>query len=191
MRFISRHPGYTFCLQVEFSNYMQDGAGATVKNVIRPTILLEFSNRVGLWPWEMEAAMKHFKFDGVQLQEDMVTKFPVQDRISVLDTNEVANKNQMSYDEKTVMEDKLLNDQFYGLDFIMVEEPKVPAPWPTYDTFKNVQKLVEQVVALGFTDDESLDRVITYERQNQGRPEVMAELQKLKLPAIDEVLIEA
>ena len=170
---------------------MQDGAGATVKNVIRPTILLEFSNRVGLWPWEMEAAMKHFKFDGVQLQEDMVTKFPVQDRISVLDTNEVANKNQMSYDEKTVMENKLLNDQFYGLDFIMVEEPKVPAPWPTYDTFKNVQKLVEQVVALGFTDDESLDRVITYERQNQGRPEVMAELQKLKLPAIDEVLIEA
>lgn len=191
MRFISRHPGYTFCLQLEDSTYMQDGKGATVRNINREMIDLKFSNRVSLWPWEMEAALKHFKFDGVQLQEDMVTKFPIHDRISLLDTNEVANHYKMSYDEKTAMENKLLQDQFYGQDFIMVEEPRVPAPWPTYDTIKNVAKLVEQVVALGFTDDESLDRVITYERQNQARPEVMAELQRLKQPATDEVLIEA
>lgn len=192
MRFISRHPGYTFGLQLEYVEYLQDGQGRTVQNVKTPMIDLQFSNRVSLFPWEVEVGMSHFKFDGGLLEEDGITKITPLYQLSVLDTNQIANFHKMNQQQKEKMEEKLLNDQFYGADFIMVEEPRVSAPWPTYDDAPTVAKLLEQIVALGFSKtNEDLDRIFNYERQNAGRDEVFSAIEKLKAEIPEEVLVSA
>lgn len=192
MRFISRHPGYTFGLQLEYIEFLQDGQGRTVQNIKTPLIDLKFTNRVSMYPWEMEAGMSHFQFDGGLLEEDGVTKITPMFQLSVLDSNQVANFHKMSFEQKTQMEQKLLNDQFYGSDFIMVEEPRVPAPWPTYDDVPSVAKLLEQIVALGFSrTNEDLQKIVNYERQNQAREEVYSAVEKFSAEIPAEILVEA
>jgi len=79
---------------------------------------------------------------------------------------------------------------------VMVEEPKVPAPWPAYDKIKeHGQKRIEHVVAEIVDTVDKLELnpegVIAYERQNRNRAEVIAALEALMEKDEDEPLIEA
>ncbi len=123
--------------------------------------------------WEVEAALKHFdgKIRGLAEGEDPRW------RLSSYDTDEAAVTHGWSAEEKAKFEDVLRKHA--GADYLIVDKPRRPAPWPSYDkqttvVGKRTLELVVQKVVETVRDLE-LDPVgvAAYERDNLNRKEIL------------------
>lgn len=115
-------------------------------------------------------------------------------RFSSADTNEWAREQEWSAKEKEAYEARLRNEA--GEHYIVVDQVKLPAPWPAYDKLvvhgqRKVEHVVEKIVGKIKEDEYEVDQVIAYERQNLNRDAVISALEALKEPEPEEPLIAA
>ncbi len=136
--------------------------------------------------WEHEIALKHWKGQLRGLTENEDARW----RLSSFDTEDAAKRFGWTSDEKAKFE-QVLRDHA-GTDYIIVDKPRLAAPWPTYDKQTSVvgkrtielvvAKVTETVLDLGLDPED----VIRYERDNANRAEVISALESLKPRGEDE-----
>lgn len=141
-------------------------------------------------PWEQDAALKTFEFNGLAIGEDPLR------RLGYYDTDIAAQQFGWDADTKKLVEDRLLSGASYGIDYLRVEKPKLPAPWPTYDTLVQQGRRTNQMVAEKIAEtvaDIGIDPqvVINYERENLGREEVIKAVEVLLEPKPAEEIVAA
>jgi hypothetical protein len=118
--------------------------------------------------YEREIAKKTFKFNGLPVgEEDGLPVDPIY-RISSWDST------MQQWDPKTQKkaEELLVKSPYNGSAFIVVDEPKRPAPWKGSDSIRSVKKLIELVTETGSDAEE----VLAYEIENKNRLEVVEAL---------------
>lgn len=159
MRCISPHKGFELCLRnPRITGFTQQGDPIYDGSYLKA----EFQQG-GVSPWEYDLALKSFAFRGAYEDEDLYS------RISWFDT-EIAQKHyKWTDEERKFAEERLKEDQTNGLSYIIVEAPKVPAPWAKYDDLKDASEIVALMDATG---TEAGD-VLSYERQNKNRQAVI------------------
>lgn len=154
-----------------------------MEQVVVPNIVAEF------WQGDItsaELAFAEFAFkgelNGRTLELDEVTPTQLLGRLSIYDTenpsvvaamealDEEFGKPRGHESYKDLLEAKLLSRSGPGLDFRLVEEAPVPAPWPRYNEYAgSFEDLVQRVIDDGY----HLPEVLAYERQNLNRVEVV------------------
>jgi hypothetical protein len=144
---------------------------------------------------ELEFAERRFNPEGRTTEVDMVTPTPLLGRLSVYDTDaprEVERYAQIDEQmhgqpvpgrrgdtwgpgtTRKLIEDKLIARAETSNAFALFEAPALAPPWPKYDEFPgDAEDLLGVLVAQGH----HLPAVIEYERQNQGRRDVIAILE--------------
>jgi hypothetical protein len=139
----------------------------------------QFQPGGALPPWAKEQALARLSWRGLPQE------IQPGEQIAWFDSDQYAYDNKLTDDEKQMVEDVL--DRGQGEDFIRVEQPKIEAPWKSYDELTVhgrrtaaivAEKIVELVQATG-TDPE---HVIRYERENRrpGSDEIVAAMEALK-----------
>ena len=149
--------------------------GTTLQETLRPIICL-FSQG-GVTEWEKQLARERFDMRGISEGET------VERRFSVYDTDEQASS--LGWDAETKAQVEHMLDSGQGIDYFRVEQPKAPAPWPSYDTTV-AHRIVDTAEAIGV----SLESVLLYEKENENRPEVIAGIEAA-LEVEQEVVVSA
>jgi len=191
LRFISKYAAYKISAIPSVDHY---GTGQPKKRGVVCEFKLDY-----LHPWEIDAARSTFQFRGVAaagpIGSPIIKHVDPIGRVSVYDTEEAeANgEYQAAGVSREDVERALLSKHSLGRDFILVEKPAVPAPWPAYDKLttsrgRDLSWVVEQIVSR--VQDLGVDpiSVIEYERANRNRPEVIDALRKIGQPAEEEVV---
>ena len=172
MRFISRHPRYSFQAQAISMQVLSTPSGA-IQVPALPQILCEFQQG-GLSPWEEELALKQLHFLGQPDQEAV----PKTNRLSVFDTETWQLTSGADDDLRLFVETRLQNDPMYGQDFIAADAPPRKPPWPDYDKVSEVSTLFELLRLLGYdSDPQEIEQIRLYEHAGQHRPEFLTALQ--------------
>lgn len=163
---------------------VQDVGGYATYITEGETILAQFSQS-GVMPHEVDEALRRFNFSG--LPEGVAP----QTRIGVFDTEAFCLERWPDGDKKR--EEMLIqvdakmraHQKKFPSHFIIMEEPKAPQPWGSYDkdTVEDILKLQERLEI-----DPTLVR--RYEEENQKRESIMKpmlELEEAKAPEEREI----
>src|SRR5262252_6127672 len=106
MRFISQYPGYG----VQIRQQRQEGRGDGTVNVLVPGLYVNFKSLPDgafIYENELAAALEHFTFRGsTQLIDEATPTDPV-NRLSVCDTDEMAEAEGWSDEDKLLVEQRL------------------------------------------------------------------------------------
>lgn len=181
-RFISQYRQYSLIGQTRSEMLLADGQ----KQLLRPGIVLDFQlggsgGMGGLSPWEKQAALERFTFPGKGYDEDLTR------RLSVFDTEAAQEIFEWSDETREAMENRLRAVHSNGIDFIEVEKPRVPAPFPHFDNLSDPDEIAAKIRDLGF----DVGSVIQYETENRNRADVIAALEALSVETPEEPLIQA
>lgn len=186
MRFISPITNYGFVAVHQRTEPLADGT----RRVIGEGYYVQFKQS-DTTDWEREEARKHLKFKGTNLYEDGTPVDPIT-RVSSFDTASVhasdcqcprgaASTSPSCLKLKEQVETAMLrNDDFGKQDgYILVEKPKLPAPWPAYDELTVQGKRNQPIVARRNIETAretgvSLEHLIAYERENRNDPKIIA-----------------
>lgn len=104
-------------------------------------------------------------------------------RVGRYDTDERAALYGWDAETKAAVEANLRKKDGYGVDFIESVPPAQQAPWPNYNRFSSVEKILERVVEDGYDPN----HVLAFEQENKNRQEIVAALQNyLAAQAVDE-----
>lgn len=163
MRLISPHPRYSIQLIESPVKRGPDQSGAIVEYQDTKPIIAEF-RQMGLLEWEQIAALQHFSFSGLPEGVNPLST------VSCWDSEVVARDLQWTDELHQKVQDRARHlAQMNPASVLVVEKPKVPAPWPSYDA-----QDVEQILAtLKVTQlDPQLCRL--YEADHQNREDVIA-----------------
>lgn len=90
------------------------------------------------------------------------------------DTEEAAEREGWTEEERASVEatlDRLCREQPYLIGKVDMTLPPAPAPWPTYDTTSPAQ-VAKLATSLGLVAE-----TIAYERENENRDKIIAELE--------------
>ena len=135
--------------------------------IVSEPVPIAFS-QAGLLQTDIDAALAQWKvFPGLGVEEDEVTPAnPVENgRVGVWDSVAWQGMYSLSDDERESGENLLLNSEFYGIDFIVVEAVKVTKPWPSYDDTHH-NKVASLAIELGLVPE-----ALAYE-QEKDKPRV-------------------
>jgi len=176
LRFISKHPGYRIVCKHQDIEILASG----LPRVLRDGYTAEFKVS-DVTDWERDAARGAFTFVGTTTTLGGNPIDPVTTRISGFDTNRIADTTLRAEVEKALQ----VNTAF-GHDYILVEKPTLPAPWPKYDSEK-VAAIAGKVADSGYDPQD----VIAYERANKNRPSVIEALEALLVKEPEEELVTA
>lgn len=191
MRFVSKYSDYSICYQRDITEHFATGESRE----IQPLLNCQFKSNFNLEPWELEAATASFVNRGTNVERDFVTPTSLAARYSIFDTVQFQYDHDMTDEKREDMELFLLNEKprqpahAFGTDYIMVEAPKVPAPWPTYDDFKGVKGMptADRIAARVVEDGYDVQQVLLYERLNQNRANVIEALETIGLEAVEAI----
>jgi hypothetical protein len=202
-RYVAKYKKYSINFQADV---VEDYATGRSRTII-PLINLQFDVAGSLLPWEVEAALAHFKFDGLTTEMDEMTPISPLYRLSVFDSQQFVDANRglkVVDDEGNVkpltvaMIDEFLDGrEEAGTDYLRVDAPQMVAPWPAYPKLvaggrgNTTASVVEKIVAKVREDEYDPAEVIAYERQNLNRPDVIAALEELVVAAVDEPVVVA
>lgn len=132
-----------------------------------------------LMEWEKQTGLDAFQFNGKNDGENLVDRLSSYDT-SVIDPRETIRLNGVDVNLREEVERRLLNNPYYGVDLIKVDEPTIPAPFRSYDELDDVEEIVEMLERTGVVDDpEALESARRYEYANRKRPAVFAALERL------------
>lgn len=186
-RFVSPHAGYSLVIRPTI-----DRETSFQRNVPQQMGLVAEFKKGGLSPWEREAALERFpNLRGIGHDQNPLRRF------SVYDTEAQALLNKWDEEFRAQVEDRIRSSMSFGVDYIEVETPRAPEPWPNYDNLTAqgrrtnemvAEKIAETVKELGY----SIEHVLVYERENRNRPEVIAALEALTAePEPDQTVVSA
>jgi hypothetical protein len=190
LRFIAKYGRYQINFQTELVEHYATGESRE----LRPLLHCEFDRHSSMKQHEVKVARETFVNQGLPTEVDGMTSIDPLLRFSVFDTEVFQVQHNLDDTRREELEQFLLNAPDYGIDFIMVEDPKLAPPWPTYDDFRGVRGLpTPQAIAKKVEEDGYLvDDVIAYERQNANRLDVIDALESIGAPPTpDETLVEA
>lgn len=123
-------------------------------------------------------AAKQFNFHGNTQELDQASPTDPSARLAVIDTDEFAQKENLSAEDKALVERRLMEVcQATPGDLFMVTSKPVEAPFPRYDSFDgDPEQLAVKLAEDGF----DLEQVLYYEQSfGPNRPEVVEALQTL------------
>lgn len=168
-RFVAYGARYSHGVQGEIAEPF-----ATGRRILQRTLEAQFDAR-GITEYEVEQGAKALQIHG--LPEDRIEGGEVspRSRLSVFDSALAALEQNWSDVEHDLVVEKLRTSDRYGLDFVEIEQPKRPAPWNGYDKLEDAEKIAELTIA---TESDPKE-VIAYERENEAREDVLAELEAL------------
>lgn len=166
MRFVAKYQKYSIQARVQRETITVDG----FPMVSQEQILCDFEQG-SLRPYEVDAGIAQ-----LGARRGLPDGIDPSYRLSVFDTEWAQHAHAWDPETREYVEAFLQRNPSFGTDYILVEEPKVAAPWPRYDEIKDVKRLVAKVVEDGF----DIADVIAYEIQNQDRPDVLAALDAAK-----------
>jgi hypothetical protein len=172
MRFISPFAAYRIIAVHQKTEPLADGT----RRVVSEGFTCEFKQS-DTTDWERDEARKRFQFKGTTLYQDGTPVDPIT-RVSSFDTATIKDEGLRKRVEKALLE----NSDFGKQDgYILVEKPKLPAPWVTYDELTvHGQRKPAHVAAKNIetakTTGVPLDHLVAYERQEQrkGWEEIVA-----------------
>jgi hypothetical protein len=160
MRFVSQFTNYAIGILPGKKRFTEYGV-----EVVAPDLDAVFDSN-GWNQRDMETALLAFRFRGIYQHEDEATPVSPAYRLSIFDTDEVAEKEGWDDETKTLVEQAMLAARANGRDYVQVIEIALNPPWPSYDLFDGKpQALAEQVLALGY----DLEEVIAYEESKWGQ----------------------
>lgn len=170
MRFISAISAYKLVVIHEDVEILASGQ----PRVIAPGFTAEF-RQGGLLPHEKEVAARELKFRNQTYYKDG-TPVDLIPRVSLFDTSEIHDPKLRERVEKAM----LANPDFGKQDgYMLVEAPKVTAPWASYDELtihgqRTAEKVAERNIEIARTTGTSLEALIAYERQNRNDARIIA-----------------
>lgn len=162
-RFVSFGRKYAHGIRSEISEPTQFGR----HTLVRP-LFAQFSED-GRTEYDVEYGVKMLRPHG--LPEDAIDGGEVDPRsqMGVFDTEVVGRVNQWSDEEKAIVAETLRSSPEYGMNFVEVLHSQ---PFAGYDTMSadNVLQAIDAGIAVDY------EMAIAYERENENRPELIAEL---------------
>ena len=186
MRFISPIKNYRQIVLHQKTEPLADGT----RRVISEGYTAEF-RQSDTTDWERDVARRELTFRGTTLHEDGTPVDPI-NRVSSFDTDSVhamdcrcprgsAPVTASCEKLKKQVEEALLKNDDYGKrseGYILVEKPKLPAPWPTYDELvvhgqRKHGNVAKQNIETAKTTGVSLEHLIAYERQERNDPRII------------------
>jgi hypothetical protein len=193
MRCISPHAGYSIQVFEGNEQVVMDARGYASTVVLQKPVIANFQQG-GLLDHEIGDALEYFNFSGLPDGVNPLT------RVASFDTEayveqfpEKAKGDKPGRSEMLVQIDDRLRElqARHPNEFIIVEQPQSPRPWPSYDTddaefivrFQERLQVDPQVVRL-------------YEVENQNRDEIVSAMEKLErtragLPPEQEIVVNA
>lgn len=165
MRAISPIGAYSIQLFEAIPKRGMDSTGTIVEYSDNKPVLAQF-HRGGLTEWEEIAAIESFDFSALPDGVNPLT------RISVFDTEGLVANMQDGPEKETFLEKvdarlAHLATLFPG-EFKIVEKPRSPKPWPTYDE-NTLEEIFELQAATGVDPQD----IRLYEVENKNRDEVV------------------
>ncbi len=182
MRCISPYGRYSIQVFEGQSRVGVDMAGVMHSVELTKPVVADFEQG-GLTEWEIEAALMSFNFAGVPDGVNPLT------RVAVFDTEAYVQQfPESERDEKLAAIDARLRElqQRHPSDFVIVEKPAAPKPWPSYDS-----DTPSEIVALQKRTGISPEAIRLYEYENGGRQviiDLMTEIEEGREPADLEVV---
>lgn len=187
VRFVSKSSGYSICYKRDRIQHFASGESQVLQELWN----CQFSP-VGIRASEIKQAREQLHNYGMPKEQDQVTAVDPAYRYGCFDTHEFQEQHaEEGFDdaERLKMEEFLIKhqDEYYRL----VEEIRVPAPWPNYNEFRGVKGTPTAVRIAERVREDGYDvlAVIAYERENANRPDVLAELEALLAPSVDDELL--
>jgi hypothetical protein len=174
-RFVSFGRKYIHGVRGEISEPTQFG-----RHVLVRPLFAQFSED-GRTPYDLEVGAKMLSPHG--LPEDSIEggEVDMRSQLGVFDTEETGRVQQWTEDEKELVATTLRESPYYGLHFVEVLHEEPFAGYATMDP-ENILQIIDAGLAVDF------DIAIAYERENQNREELIAEL--MARAARDEELVE-
>lgn len=173
MRCIAPSPGYSIQVFEAEEQVVVDARGHATTIVLKKPVIANFE-RQGLLDNEIEAALERFNFSGLPEGVSPLA------RIGCFDTEAyVARFKPHERDELLVQIDarlRELSDQFPN-EFIIVDPPEAPKPWPSYDE-TDVEDILKFQEALKM----SPETIRLYEEEHLNRAEIVDEMLSLENP---------
>jgi hypothetical protein len=150
-----------------------DARGFAKTVTLRKPLIAHFEQS-GLTDWEQIAVYEKFTFSGLAEGVNPLTT------VSVFDTETFCQRfGKDSRDEINVQMDKRLREQ--QLDnpsqFIIVDPPEAPRPWPSYDEMHT-----EEILSFQEILKVSPDQIRLYELENKNRDEIVLAMLRLSDP---------
>jgi hypothetical protein len=173
MRALSPHAKYSIALIHPRTRRGADSTGTIVEYTEGETVSADF-DKSGMLDHEIEFALERFNFTGLPEGVNPLT------RISVFDSE--AYCQRYPEDERLEMQTKIdkrlveLSKQFPS-DFIVVEQPASPKPWPSYDDMD-----VQEILQLQTSTGHNPETIRLYELENKERSEVVDAMLRLEDP---------
>jgi hypothetical protein len=164
MRCISPHARYSIQVIEGRDKIITDAGGYGTMVTVDKPVLANF-DQTGLLDYEIEAALENFSFSGLAEGVNPLTK------ISSFDTE--AFVLQYPKNERSSMLVQInqrlreLQTRFPN-DFIIVDPPQAPRPWPSYD-----EDSVEEILAFQERLRVEPDEIRLYELQNEKRKTIV------------------
>ena len=188
LRFISKYAKYKMPGVHEKVERMADGS----MRQKAPGYMVEF-RQGDLTNYERDFARKVFVWKGLPTALGGSKELdPLDDlhRVSSFDTSWVPEE----FRER--VEANLLANTALGQDYVLVEQPVLVAPWPSYDKLtaqgrRTVEMVAEKIAAQVTENGYDVGQVLAYERQTLNRPEVVAALEALSVAPTDDELVAA
>jgi hypothetical protein len=187
MRFISKYSAYKMQIMNEEVAFRMLPGGTVTKETLSNGFVAEFDHERMLPAYERLFAMTAFTggdarpfgaMPDLQSQAivnaagrviDMTSEYRPDFNFSVFDSESISD-----LELREAAEQKLLSDPMFGIDYVLVEAQKVPAPWPSYpDTPLDIA--VNMATYGGF----DVMKVIEYERAHENREEFIVAFGKI------------
>ena len=135
---------------------------------------------------ERDLALSTFSFRGLAIYENGQTVDPTY-RISVFDSEVAKLQNGWTdEDEKEVVEE-LRHGGPIGLMYVEVIPVPTDKPWAGYDELTDAYRIVELATGIGA----DLSQVVSYERENKNREDVIDALEAAVAEADETIIVSA
>ena len=174
MRFISPSGAYRLVVIHDQVQFGTDNITRTSK----PGYTAEF--KMGfLTPFERQLARERLQFAGGIIDRQNVDGSPYDyiDLTGLFDTDWIEDDPAL----KAEVEKRMLANPGCGnpADFILVEQPKLPAPWPSYDQLtvhgqRKAKHVAEKNLEIAAATGVPIEDLVAYERENRNDPDVIA-----------------
>lgn len=191
MRAISPISKYSIQLVEAVPKRGMDASGTIIEYTDGKPVIAQF-HQGGLTEWEQLVALEKFDFSGLPEGVNPLS------RISMFDTEAyVTRYPEEEQEAKLLMIDKRLTQlgALYPNEFVIVEKPAQPKPWPTFDendledreleTAPGVFQIVPGILTLQALSGWSPEAIRLYEVENKNRPEVVEAMEALEADALE------
>lgn len=177
MRCISPFKNYSIQVFEGQEELVVDGRGFGQSRVLTKPVLANFEQG-GLLDHEVAAALSAFNFSALPEGVNPLSRISVFDTLAFV----TATTKPKERDEMQVQVEERLRElqRIFPNDFIIVEEPRAPKPWGSYDSDTS-----EEVLA--FRERLAVDPwlVLRYEQENENRAEIVEAMQALVDPGFE------